>query len=1009
MPRVFSRLHPSLSNALDEKGWKPTPVQEHVLPDVIEGHDRLIVAPTGSGKTMAGILPLFHRCLTEAWPSLSILYITPLRALNRDVDRRLRELAAAVGLTVDVRHGDTSQADRARQTRRPPNLLVTTPETFQLMFSGKNLRAMLSTVQAVVVDEVHDVVASERGWQLGVGLSRLEALTGRPVQRLGLSATVGNPEAVASWLSPRTCLPLITTGDRKTELTVESPVVTAEDEIGCVEMALPTPKQHAAYRHLCTLLRTEAPCLVFVNSRSEAETLTSKLQEMAPDLKFGVHHGSLAAETRQQMEDQLRDGELAGLVCTSSLELGIDVGSVRRIVQLHSPKSVDRMLQRVGRADHRLGGIGRGHVVTWDVDHLLEAAVVAKRAMEGDIEPIEWRERPVTIAANQLVLMAHAFKAVSIDEATRLLGASPQFAGWTRADTEAVLHVLAENWILRYTPTPSEAQWYRWPKAVYEVAREEATARGEHLPEDLPLYTTPDEAVPRPYTDRTVPVPKRFARGWFSTAGRTRDWVSNHLSMIPDKRSYRVRDAVTRQSLGNVDEAFVLSLNDAGEGDDGAKRSFVIAGRTWLIVDADPEQNELLVSPVKDHASAARWMGELPPVPPSVAREVGYLRHLLAHDLGLLPPPERPDLDPLGLVERRSTSLADYPLDDEAKSMLAQTITEHVDAAGMLPTDRTMTIEERDDALVVNSCHGSKINEALGNFLLAMGSTKSGTWGRLVVEPTRIALQIADVRPEEVVKWLMETPPNTIEQLLSITVPNSRQVRWRFAQVAKIFGILRHGVDPRRINLQALLRKYRGTIVMEEVLSKLFHERMDVVGASDVLRGLQSGVLSIHITARGPLGLSNQTQNQMLLPNWDNAAIRERLKLRLTNERAVLCCLRCHGIRRFRVARFEAMDKPGSCLRCGGNRLACAREGLEEMLEKWVKSKDEKDQDRMMKNADLVANRGLDAIMCLMGRGIAEATANRLLVKVMPGDEEGLLHAIHLAEVEYARTRRFWG
>jgi len=133
------------------------------------------------------------------------------------------------------------------------------------------------------------------------------------------------------------------------------------------------------------------------------------------------------------------------------------------------------------------------------------------------------------------------------------------------------------------------------------------------------------------------------------------------------------------------------------------------------------------------------------------------------------------------------------------------------------------------------------------------------------------------------------------------------------------------------------------------------------------------------------------------------------LRMRLTNERAVLCCLRCQAIRRFRVARFEAMDRPGTCLKCGGTRLACAREGLLEMLEKWVTSEDQKDQDRMMKNADLVANRGLDAIMCLMGRGIGEATANRLLVKVMPGNPDGLLQAIHLAEVEYARTRRFWG
>ena len=1008
MSRVFSLLHPTLAKALDEKGWQATPVQENVIPDIVKGHDRLVIAPTGSGKTMAGILPLFHRCLTEGWSPLSILYITPLRALNRDVDRRLKELAESVGLRVDVRHGDTSQSQRAKQTRNPPHLLVTTPETFQLMFSGKNLRKMLSTVQAVVIDEVHDLAASERGWQLGIGLSRLEALTGREVQRLGLSATVGNPDAVAHWLSPNKAQPLITTGQRETELTVESPMPTAEDEIDSVEHAL-SPKQHASYRHLCHILRTQAPCLVFVNSRSDAETLSTRLQAMAPDLKIGVHHGSLAAETRQQMEDELRDGTLAGLVCTSSLELGIDVGSVRRIVQVHSPKSVDRMLQRVGRADHRLGGVGRGHVISWDVDHLLESAVVAQRAMNGEIEPVVWRKRPGVIAANQLVLMAHCFKAVSIDEATALIAAAPQFEGWKRPDTEALLQVLAERWVIRFTPTPSELPWYRWPKAVYAEAREAAAARGEDLPEDLPLYNVPDEEVPRRYTERTVDVPKRFAKGWFSTAGKTRQWVSNHLSMIPDKKTYRVRDAVTRRSLGNVDEAFVLSLNDAGEDDDGTPRRFVIAGRTWLIVDADPEQSELLVAPVNDHGKAPQWLGELPPVPESVARDVGYLRHVIAHDLGLLDAPAPPDLDPLGLVPSRSQSLADYPLDDEARSMLAETIAAHVDATGTLPTDRMMTLEERDDAFVLNCCQGSKINEAIGNFLLAMASTKSGSWGRLIVEPTRIALQVSGVRPEDIVAWLMETPPEAIEQLLSITVPNSRQVRWRFAQVAKIFGILRHGVDPRRINLQALLRKYRGTVVMEEVLSKLFHERMDVRGATDVLRGLQSGVLSLTITARGPLGLSNRTQDDMLLPNWDNAALRERLRGRLTNERAVLCCLRCNAVRRFRVARFGAMERPGTCLKCGGKRLACAREGLQDMLEGWVKSEDQKDQDRMMKNADLVANRGLEAIMCLMGRGIAEATANRLLVKVSPGDTDGLLQAIHRAEVEYARTRRFWG
>ena len=1008
MSRVFSNLHPLLATALEEKGWVPTPIQDLVLPELAKGEDRIIIAPTGSGKTMAGILPLFDRCLREEWKPLSILYITPLRALNRDIDRRLRELAEAVGLKVDFRHGDTPQSQRTKQTRKPPHLLVTTPETFQLMFSGKNLRAMLKTVKAVVVDEVHDLAASERGWQLSVGLARLEALTGTAVQRLGLSATVGNPDEVAQWLSPGKGKAIIAMGHRETKLTVESTTPLPEDEIGSMDLTL-SPRQHACYRQLCTILRNEAPCLVFVNSRSEAETLSTRLQAMAPDLNIGVHHGSLAAETRQQMEDELRDGSLSGLVCTSSLELGIDVGSVRRIVQLHSPKSVDRMLQRVGRADHRLGGLGRGHLLSWDTDHLSESTVIARRAMLGEIEPVEWRNRPRTIAANQLVLMAHCFKAVPIDEATEMLANATQFEGWNRADTEAILQVLAERWVLRFIPKPEELPWYRWPKAVYEVAKEAAAGTENPLPDDLPLYSVPDEEIPKVYTGRTVDVPKRFKDGWFSSAGRTREWVSHHLSMIPDKRSYRVRDAVTRRSLGNVDEAFVLSLNDSGEEEDGTPRRFVIAGRTWMIVDADPEQSELLVAPVNDHAKAPQWLGELPPVPAGVARDVGYLRHLIASDLGLLPAPTPPEFDPLSLISPQEGLLRDYPLDSEGMSLLAEAISSHMEATQQIPTDRVITIEERDDALVINICQGSKINEALGHFLLAMASTKSGHWGRLIAEPTRIALQTSGVRPEDIVSWLTETPPDAIEQLLSITVPNSRQVRWRFAQVAKTFGILRHGVDPRRINLQALLRKYRGTVVMEEVLSKLFHERMDVRGASDVMQGIQSGLLQLHITATGPLGLSNRTQDDMLLPNWDNAALRERLKLRLTNERAVLCCLKCHATRRFRIARYSTLDKADTCLKCKGKMLACAREGLQPMLEKWVASEDQKEQDRMMKNASIVANRGLEAILCLMGRGIGEATAIRLLVKVPQGDEEGLLEAIHRAEVEYARTRRFWG
>jgi len=290
-----------------------------------------------------------------------------------------------------------------------------------------------------------------------------------------------------------------------------------------------------------------------------------------------------------------------------------------------------------------------------------------------------------------------------------------------------------------------------------------------------------------------------------------------------------------------------------------------------------------------------------------------------------------------------------------------------------------------------------------------MASTRSGKWGRLIVEPCRISLQVAGVRPAELIEWLAETPPDALEGVLSVTLPNSREVRWRFAQVAKIFGILKHGVDPRKINLQALLKKYRGTPVMEEVLNKLFHERMDIAGATDVLRGIQSGLIGLEVTAAGPLGISSRSEKDLLLPNFDNKQVRARLEGRLMNERAVLCCLQCTSARRFRVARYPEISDIKKCLKCGGKMLACMREGLENQLVAWVKSDEEKDRDRMMKNAQTVANRGMDAILALMGRGIGEATCQRLMRKVQRGDREGLLEAIHIAEIEYARTRRFWG
>ena len=610
-----------------------------------------------------------------------------------------------------------------------------------------------------------------------------------------------------------------------------------------------------------------------------------------------------------------------------------------------------------------------------------------------------------------MILMAHCFKAVPIDEATKIINQAPQFKTWTRKDTIDVLAVISDNWLVKYSASPEQVPWYRWPTAIYEEAKLLEQNKLVKLPAERPLFKTPDDEIDAKLKEIKLQLPDRYSKGWFSVSGRTRDWVTNHLSMIPDKQSYKVRDSVTRRTIGSVDEAFVLSLNDSGEDEDGAVRRFVIAGRTWMIIDADPEKSELLVVPASDQAKAPQWVGELPPVPAEVAREIGKFRDLIALDLGLKENSNTiaNPIDRFNLLSSSSLDISDYPINEHGLGMLSEEIGEHMEKSGGLPTDRNITIEARNDALIVNSCQGTKINETLGHLLLAMASTKSGNWGRLIIESTRIGIQASGISPEDLVGWLNETPPDALEGLLSVTLPNSRQLRWRFAEVGKAFGIIRHGVDPRRINLQALIRKYRGTVVLQEVLDKLFFEKMDIQGAKDVLSAIQEGVITIEIAAPGPIGLSRRSSKDLLLPNWDNAAVRERLKLRLENERAVLCCLKCHNVRRFRVARYETIPDIGGCLKCKGRMLACAREGLLSMLKEWVKSDEETDRVRMIKNAEMVQNRGQEAILCLMGRGIGEATAQRILRKVPRNNRDGLFKAIHNAEVEYARTRRFWG
>ena len=404
---VFDLLHPRLREALASLGYREaTPAQEAAIPRILAGSHVLLIAPTGFGKTEAAVLPVVSMMLGMGLGDcVYALYVTPLRSLNRDLERRIRAIGEAVGVRVDVRHSDTPKSARRGQVRRPPHLLITTPETLQILLLHRGFRPLLRCVRWVVVDEVHELAQSKRGAQLAVGLERLVELAGE-FQRIGLSATVGNPGAVAAFLggAGRAVEIVDVSGEKRFEVSVVVPEPGPEDLEGAERLDV-TPEAHARIRTVAEIVSRAGTAIVFTNTRDFAEFLASRLRAMG--ISVDVHHSSLSREHRLGVEERLRRGELKAVVATSSLELGIDIGHVSLVVQYGSPHQAMRLLQRVGRAGHRLGEVSRGIVVALDEDDADEARVLAERVVGRRLErEFRMHEAPLDILAHQLVGMA---------------------------------------------------------------------------------------------------------------------------------------------------------------------------------------------------------------------------------------------------------------------------------------------------------------------------------------------------------------------------------------------------------------------------------------------------------------------------------------------------------------------------------------------------------------------------------------------------------------------------
>jgi ATP-dependent Lhr-like helicase len=475
---------------------KASPPQETAIPAIMAGQDTLVIAPTGSGKTEAALLPILSNLVVKKGEGkVRILYVTPMRALNRDMLRRLSIWSESLGLKVAIRHGDTPPSERRRQVLSPPDILITTPETLQAMLPSPRMNRNLTGLRHVVVDEVHELVESRRGIQLALGLERLRRLSEKGFQLIGLSATVSDPTLAAAVIFGNRPVTIFDVrSERSIEYRIELPRANAGDRIRGRELFI-SPEGVARLDRLVALINSHHSVLVFVNARTVAEMVSSRLRMMGVDV--AVHHGSLPKEERERVEDGFKRGETRCIICTSTLELGIDIGSVDLVIQYMSPRQVVSLVQRVGRSGHTLGGKAKGILVGVTPEDVVESLAIVSLASKGILERLSIHEGALDVLAHQAVGLSLDLGEYEAEDLLKLIRRSRPYSNFTMAELISLLQYLAKERKLYYDG-------------------------------------------------------KRVSR-----SGAGRKYYFENLSMIPDERRYLVIDMTSDQAIGVLGEEFV--------------------------------------------------------------------------------------------------------------------------------------------------------------------------------------------------------------------------------------------------------------------------------------------------------------------------------------------------------------------------------------------------------------------------------------------------------------------
>ena len=808
---ALQRFAPPVRTWFEETFGQPTPAQAQGWPPIQAEQHTLILSPTGSGKTLAAFLwaidGLFSEVASGNAPAgVRLVYVSPLKALNNDIERNLRaplegarQVAARLGrplpeLRVAVRTGDTPGRVRLRMLRQPPHILITTPESLYLMLTGPRAREIFRTVRTVIVDEIHTVAGNKRGVHLALSLERLAHVAEGPVQRIGLSATQRPLEEIARFLGGQewhvgpegrrelVARPVTIVEARHTKA-LDLQVVTVVGDFRELGGSIwPTIEQQIA-----DLIRAHRTTLVFTNSRRQAERLAAHLSDLL-GTRIRAHHGSMSPSARMEMEADLKAGRLPALVGTSSLELGIDIGAVDLVVQVQAPKGVARGLQRVGRSGHLVGQTSMGRILPTHPEDLMEAAAVAGAMLRGEVEETRVPENCLDVLAQQIVA------AVSVES-------------WHASE-------------------------------LYDLVRQSYPYR--NLPEDA-------------YREVLAMLAGKYPGEVFRELQARLDWdrASDLLRALPGSRYLATANAGTiadrgtfaaylsdgKTRLGELDEEFVFERH-AGD-------TFALGSQIWRVVHIGDDR--VIVEPAPGAVPAVPfWRGDVPWRPYELGLEVGRFRRLVA---------ERLD-DPDALAWLRK----EHALDEHSAENVLRYVGEQVRAVGAISSDRTIIVELFRDPLgdgriVVQSPFGGRVNAAWALALRSAFRERFRTTPECQTSDDGILLRFPETGANPPLDIITQLSPEEARERILAELPDSALFGAQFRQNAARALLMPRAKRGRRTpfwlqrlrakDLLAVTRHFDSFPIIVETYRDCLRDVLDLEHLMQVLQAIREGRIRV--------------------------------------------------------------------------------------------------------------------------------------------------------------------